>query len=62
MVDFEGVMVLIVVPFMGRWLYSTSAVSNSTESGGVFFFNFDCYYVGLNFYCYRYLDWCHIVV
>ena len=37
MVDFEGVMVLIVVSLMRRWMYGTSSVSNSTESGGVFF-------------------------
>ena len=36
-VDFEGVMVLIVFSVTGRWWYGTSSVSNSTESGGVFF-------------------------
>ena len=37
MVDFEGVMVLILVSLMGRWLCGTGSVSNSTESGEVFF-------------------------
>ena len=37
MVDFEGVMVLILVSLMGRWLCGTGSVSNSTESGGIFF-------------------------
>ena len=36
-VDFEGVMALILVSLMGRWLCGTGSVSNSTESGGIFF-------------------------
>ena len=36
LIDCEGVMVLILVSLMRRWLSSTDSVSNSTESGGIF--------------------------
>ena len=37
LIDCEGVMVLILVSLIGRWLYGTGSVARSSESGGIFF-------------------------
>ena len=57
MINFERVMVMILILLMGRWLCGTGSVSNSTESGGLFLMCFDRYYVDVICYCYCYSDW-----